>query len=237
MPETVLAAHQPQYLPYPGYFDKMLRCDVFVFLDEVQFKVREFQNRNRIRTKDGWMWLTVPVLTKGRRFQAIKDVRVVPGDDWGARHMRALEVNYGRAPFFDDYAAFFRDVYARSWERFDALCYVLIDFMRGCFGVETPCIKESELGTTARSTARIIELCRKVGADTYLSGDGGRVYLDEGMFEDAGIRLVYQNYSPIVYNQLHCMDAADFIPNLSAVDLLFNEGPAAAALLRREDGR
>jgi len=228
----IVSVHQPQYLPWLGYFDKIKKSDCFVILDTVQYKHREFQNRNKIRTKDGWMWLTVPVVTKGLRRQAITEVRIDNSDDWQKGHRRSLQSCYGAAPFFDEYAQFLEDVYgARRWETLAAFNLAVIRLLLAELGIGTPLCLESALGTTETATKRIIQICGKLGADTYLSGAGGREYLDEKLFAAQGIRLVYQGFSHPVYQQCFMKQEADFIPQLSVIDLIFNHGRKAREIL------
>ncbi|MGE5280058.1 MAG: WbqC family protein [Deltaproteobacteria bacterium] len=227
----VYAAHQPQYIPWLGFFDKMARADVFVFLDTVQYKHREFQNRNKIRTKDGVQWLTVPVHYK--QGIALRDVRIDNGRDWRAQHLKSLKAWYGRAPFFDAEIGFFESLYALGWERLMDLNVATIRFFCERFGIATRTVLESELGTSGAKTQRLVDIGRALGAATYLSGAGGRAYLEEGLFRAAGQRVVYQEFAHPRYAQLFAERDEDFVPCLSAVDLLFNEGPGGAALFKK----
>jgi len=225
----ILSVHQPQYIPWLGYFDKIDKSDCFVFLDTVQYKKREFQNRNKIRTKEGELWLTVPVITKGQRQQSISEVRIDNSFDWRKEHGGSLKNWYGRAACF---VSFFEDIYSRQWERLIDLNFALIEFLLEQFNIDTPVRLESEVGTEAQSTDRIIELCQKLDADTYLSGQGGKNYLEEGKFAEAGIRLAYQHFSHPAYRQLFRENEDSFSPNLSAIDLLFNEGKNSLSILK-----
>lgn len=229
----ILAAHQPQYLPYLGYFHKMAAADVFVHLDDVQYKHREFQNRNRIRTPGGWIWLTVPVKVKGRREQSIAEVEIDNDKSWAEEHWESLKRNYARAPHFTEHAPAFERFYARRWTRLADLCLELAGYLASALGVRTPARLASSFGVSTFSTRRLVDLCRAAGADTYLSGAGGRDYLDEGLFREAGLELRYQDFRPPAYPQ--CFPG--FEPNLAAVDALFNAGPGASAWVGRGEGR
>ena len=228
----ILAAHQPQYLPWLGYFDKILKSDRFVFLDCVQYEKRGFQNRNKIRTPKGSIWLTVPVISKGRYHQLLKDVRIDNSLSWTQEHWRALKFNYGRAPFFKPYAPFFEAAYGKRWEYLVDLNLHIITFLLDCLGIDTPLLMESELQTKGHATERLVELTRKVGATTYLSGTGGKAYLEEEKFREADLQLVYQVFQHPVYSQLFTGSSRDFITDLSAIDLLFSEGPKSAKVLK-----
>jgi len=225
----IISVHQPQYLPWLGYFHKMQHSDAFVFLDNVQYKKREYQNRNRIKTKEGKMWLAVPVLNNGESYPSISSLRIDNFQRWRERHWRALSLNYARAPFFKDYSPFFEDVYKGEWEKLVDLNICLIKYMMGALGVEKPLYLESKLGIRSEKTMRIIDICRALKADTYLSGIGGKDYLAEEQFNSSGIKLVYQDFRHPQYPQCH----GPFIPYLSTVDLLFNCGRDSLRILGR----
>ncbi len=223
----ILAAHQPQYLPWLGYFHKMARCDVFVYLDDVQYKKREFQNRNRIRTKDGWQWLTVPVMTKGNYTQDIRDVVLEPGSEWTHDHWLALQLAYAKAAHFQSVAPGLEAFYKRPWTKLGEMCEAQIDFHRRQFGIDTPLRRSSELGITTMKSQRLVDLCKALGADVYLSGQGARDYLDGDLFARAGIKVVFQEFRHPEYAQAY----RGFQSHLAAVDLLFNHGPASRGIL------
>jgi WbqC-like protein family. len=230
---VIISVHQPQYLPWLGYFHKIDKSDCFVFLDTVQYKTREFINRNKIRTRDSWIWLTVPVKTSTGSRQKMSDVLVDNEQNWAQEHKRSLEVWYAGAPFFNNYFPFFETLYAQPWDRLIDLNVAIIRYVLQQLGVDTPIYFESELGTTEKSTARIIEICRKLNADTYLSGTGGKQYLQEELFKEAGMRLRYQEFHHPQYRQKTASSVERFEPCMSIVDLLFNEGPRSIDVLRQ----
>jgi hypothetical protein len=222
-----LAAHQPQYLPWLGYFDKMDRADVFVLLDVVQYKKNEWQNRNRIRTADGWQWLTVPV--RQRFPTAIRDVRIDESSAWRRKHAEALRTHYGRAPHR---AAVLPALEALLREPFAGLADLnarAVGLLAGLLGVRTPVLAASTLGPLPDGADdRLIGLCRRLGCSTYLAGAGGAAYMDLGAYRRAGIEVAFQAFRHPVYPQTY----PGFEPNLSAVDLLFSAGPGAIGRVR-----
>ena len=232
----ILSDHQPQYIPWLGYFDKIDKSDCFVFLDQVQYKPREYQNRNRIRTKNGWLWLTVPVKSKGLGRQRICDVKVENDTNWRRKHWESLKSCYNKAPFFKEYYRFFEAVYSAKWEQLIELNIHIIKYLLKELNIEIPLYYESEIGTCSKATDRIIEICRKVKANTYLSGTGGKSYLEEAKFAQAGIKLDYQDYHHLPYHQPCTHRVSPFLPNMSAIDLLFNEGRRSMNILRGEFG-
>jgi hypothetical protein len=230
-----VAIHQPQYLPWLGYFDKMDQVDCFVLLDDVQFKKNEWQNRNRIKTAAGWQWLTVPVL---HRFpQRIREVRINQTDPWSRKHLQALVSNYASAPFFDLHRPFFEEIYAREWTLLLDLNLATIAYLAEALGIRTKVVTASSLPVPAdmEATERLIAICQAVGATTYLSGVGGRGYLDLARFEETGIRVLFQAFQTRPYPQ--CFGA--FVPDLSIVDLMFNCNEHGVEILRqgREESR
>ena len=227
----IVSVHQPQYIPWLGYFDKIARSDCFVFLDRVQYKPREFQNRNKIRTKNGWIWLTVPVVSGGR--QSIYEAIIDNAFPWKRKHLMSLKSAYSSAAFFADYFPFFEDTYARKWEKLSDLNTHIITYLLEKLNLAKPIDLESGLNITDTRTERIIQICKKLKADTYLSGAGGKDYLEEEKFARAGLKLVYQNFIHPAYRQQFTPNNDEFIPYLSILDLLFNEGVKSREVLSK----
>jgi hypothetical protein len=227
-----IAIHQPQFLPWLGYLDKIDRAGLFVVLDSVQFKKNEWQNRNRIRTAAGWQWVTVPVLHDfGQRIQ---DVRIDQKTDWRAKHLRALDIHYARAPHRAALDGL-RAIYGQPWERLADLNLAVIRWLLDGFGITTPLRLSSEMQLPEEPTERLIAICRAVGATSYLAGAGAKGYLDAGKFEQAGIAVEAQDFRHPVYRQCY----EPFVPGLSAIDLLLTCGGQSLHCLRstRADGR
>lgn len=224
-----VAIHQPQYLPWVGYFDKIDQVDCFVLLDDVQFKKNEWQNRNRIKTATGWQWLTVPVLQ--RSSQRICEVRINPTVPWARKHLQALTSNYGSAPFFDLHRPFFEEVYAREWTLLLDLNMATITYLAEALGIRAKLVLASSLPVPpeCEATDRLVAICQAVGGDTYLSGVGGRGYLDHTRFEEAGIQVLFQAFRTSPYPQRF----GTFVPDLSIVDLLFNCNGDSLHILRQ----
>jgi hypothetical protein len=223
-----LAVHQPQYLPWSGYFHKLAQCGTFVFLDNVQYKKREFQNRNKILTSTGPLWLTVPVKTKGKYTQLLNEVEIDNSENWRKDHFESLRSNYAKAPFFKEHEAFFASVYAKEWVRLVDLNVFIILYIISYLEIPVKVLFASALATEGVKTGRLISLCKKTDASVYLSGRGAKVYLEETKFQEAGIVLEYQNYEPSVYPQL----VPGFVPYLSVIDLLFNKGKDSIFIIK-----
>ena len=225
-----VAIHQPHYLPWLGYLAKWAAADVFVFLDTVQYEKNGWQNRNRIKTAVGARWLTVPV--RVHLGTPIADVAVDREQPWASRHLQTLEQAYARAPHWRTHCDALAALYTPPWERLAPVAIASAEWLGRAIGVTTPVRLASSLGVDdADPTGRLIALCHAVGADTYLAGGHGARYMEGKRFAEAGIRVLYQSYDHPVYAQQH----GDFVPFLSAVDLLLMHGDASLAILRRGD--
>ncbi len=224
----ILSVHQPQYLPWLGYFDKVAAGDLFVFLDLPQYKKREFQNRNRIKGPQGEIWLTVPVLSKGKFEQSLRDVEIDNTQAWQRSHWGSLSLHLKKAPYWAQYSPGLETFYKRRWDKLSDLNLEMTVWFFEQLGIKTPWKIESQIGTTTESTERLIELCKKTGAQGYLSGSGGKEYMDEARFQQEGLSLSYQQYTHPTYAQGY----GDFLPTMSVVDLLMNVGPDSLAVLR-----
>jgi hypothetical protein len=219
----VIAVHQPQYIPWLGYFHKIAKCDTFVFLDNVQYKAREFQNRNRIRTDKGWMWLTVPVVTKDGCRIRMADVEIDNTMPWQRKHLGSIKTSYATAPYFKEYYGFFEDTFQSKWLKLSDLSVHITRFVMDKLSI----VFESELNVITPKTQRIVDICKKMNADTYLSGVGAKEYLEESLFPEQRITLYYQHFDHPEYKQ--CFEP--FMPYMSIIDLLFNHGPRSRDLL------
>jgi hypothetical protein len=225
---VTVATHQPQFLPYLGYFHKVARCDVYVHMDDVQFLERGHNHRNLIKMQTGTQWLTVPVLQN--RGQSIRDVKIDNSTNWRRKHWKALEANYTPAPYFKELAPRLHEILVEGTHA--SLLELDVALMTWAFellDIDVPTRLTSELPVTGSRTERLISICRAVGGDVYLSGIGGREYMELPLFEAAGIEVRFQEYEPQEYPQLFKQHG--FIPNLAVIDALFNCGRGARALI------
>jgi len=229
---VIVGIHQPHYLPWLRYVEKIARSDVFVLLDDVQFTKNGWQNRTRIKNAQGWMYLTIPVLDAFGK--PINEVAINNQQRWRAKHWQALQTNYARAPYFERYRELLRPLYDQAWE---SLCECSIHALRvllPAIGIHTPLVRSSELGAAGSGTERVIELCRTLGATAYLTGDYAATnHLDVATFASSGIDVQPQRWQAPVYRQQ--FPAVPFIPDLSIVDLLFNEGERSLSVLSRRE--
>lgn len=216
----VVSIHQPNYIPWTGYFYKIYKSDIFVFLDDVQYIRRGFINRNRIKTHQGVSWLTVPVENKGNYGCKINQIKIKNDPDWRKNHLRTIESNYKRSDYFNVLYDVLKDCLMANHDRLSDLNMDIIKNICKLLDIKTEMVLSSELNINTKGTERIISICKALGADEYLSGSGGAKYQDEKMFEENSIRLVYSDFRENPYKQLW----GEFIGGLSVIDYIFNCG-------------
>jgi hypothetical protein len=230
-----VAIMQPTYLPWIGYFAMIDRVDQFIYLDSVQFARRSWQQRNRIKSANGELMLTVPVSSKGRRDQLISETSILWASGFAPKHVRAIESAYRQAPFFE---AYFGDLKAALLKEQPSLAdytIALIEFLCGAFNIVTLRRRSSDLAAEGHKASLLAALCKKVGATSYLSAPGSQEYIEESdAFERAGISVRYHRYDHPVYPQ----GKGGFVSYMAAIDLLFHcGGDEGLRVLRQGVGR
>lgn len=222
-----IAIMQPGYLPWLGFFELMHNCDVFVLFDDVQYTKKDWRSRNRIRTKNGWIWLSVPVLTKGKQFQLINEARIDYSSDWRKKHLKAVEINYHKSKYFKEYFAGLKKILSFDWEYLVELDLELIRWLALELGIRREIIKSSSLKTSGRREDKIIAVCKALKANELYDSQAAASFLDAQVFRAQGISLFFQNYAHPVYTQLH----SPFVPFMSSLDLLFNQGAQSSEII------
>lgn len=227
---TRVAIMQPTYLPWIGYFGLMKAVDLFILLDSAQFARRSWQQRNQIKTANGPIWLTVPVLSKGRRDQLITEVEIDRSRDFPQSHQKALELNYKKAPHFDACAPQLLSLLAADNRLLTDSTISVIAWLRDALGITTPIRRTSEFEVTGAKAELLASICEQVGATEYISPPGSKDYLEEtDAFARRGIPLRYFNFAHPEYPQRF----GGFLPYMSVVDLLFNCGPESLPMIEK----
>lgn len=218
----IVGIHQPNYLPYLGFFDKLKKSDVFVIYDDAQFNKGDFQHRNRIRIYHGWKWLTIPVEKKHIPINEIKIKNgiEIEGTNWQEAHLKEIRDNYKNAPYYTIFEKDIRRIYEQEYEILIDINVKLIKYLMKSFKINTEIVYSSEFGFTSKSTERLVDLVSTVGGDTYLSGPMGKDYLDLQMFDKKDIEVVFQDFKHPIYQQQY----DGFEPYMSAIDAMFNTG-------------
>jgi hypothetical protein len=227
-----IGIHQPEHLPWLGFIHKVMSVDEFVLLDNVQFRKKYFQNRNKIRTNEGEQWLMVP-LKKFHSDQKINKIEISYDQDWQSKNLNRIKNEYIKAKYFGEYFQDFVKIYKTKFKLLSDLNIELIKFILQKFGICTKLYISSELldDVGQGGTNVNLNICKKLNADIYLSGVFGKNYLDISKFEKANIKVEFQDFKHPVYKQLY----DPFIPNMSSIDLLFNYGADSLSIIKGEN--
>ena len=223
----ILTAHQPVYLPWLGLFHKIALAETFVYFDQVQYLPKDWMNRNKIRTKDGSIWLTVPVLRKGYRDLKASEIEINNSIDWQKKHLRSISLNYKKSPYFENYIPFFEDVYSRKWKFLGELNEYMLKWFLDELGIKVNFLNANDFKFQGEKSSLILNMCKELNASTYIFGMLGKDYADVQEFEKNNIGLIFQNYNHPKYSQLY----REFISHMSVIDLLFNHGPKSLEII------
>lgn len=230
MDKKILVISQPRYLPSLNYIHRMILADEFVYLDNVQYTARDWENRNRIKTPQGETWLSVPI-EKGKRERQIKDTYISKSDDkWASKHLRTLEMNYKKSPFFQEIYPFLQEIYSTQWDRLMDLNIGFVNFVVEYLNIECKFSLASECHPTGTGQDLLIDICKRKNASGYLSGPLGDNYIDKDVWEKNKLELIFHQYNFPNYKQ----QFGEFIPWLSVVDLLMNCGKESREIISRE---
>ncbi len=216
----IVTIHQPAFLPWLGYFDKINRSDIYVYFDSVQFRKGGYSNRNRIKGANGVTWLTIPVKIKGHLSSAIKDIQIDNTQNWKKRHLNSIYFSYRKAEFFESLYPKLETLYTERYEFLADLVYSQLIFWLNELNIDTKVIKSSELSTPpqCKKSDLVLNLCLKLGATQYLASPNSKIYIEEADFRKHSIHIDYQGYKYAAYPQLF----GEFVPNLSIVDFWMN---------------
>ncbi len=223
-----VTTHQPIFLPWPGLFFKAMKADCLVLLDDVQYpRGRGWMNRNRLKNEQGELWLTVPVHKKGRGLQNIRNVEIFNAIDWRKKHLRGIRQNYIHAPYFQHYFPVLESIYTQDYRNLIELNMKLIHFFWAALELKTELKLQSHLGIKGKGTKLLINICKELQADCYLTFPVVQKYLDLEEMTQNRIQVTIANFHPPIYPQLW----GDFIYNLSTLDLLLNCGLKSSEII------
>lgn len=229
----IVSIMQPAYLPWIGYFHRIAASDIHIVLDDVLIdrnSKTKFANRNRVRTKDGWSWLTVPLKTRGRSAEMLLNTIEIADDArWATKHWETIRCSYAKAAFFSQHRDFFAATYATRWMLLPDLVRSTTHYLLEALSITTKVLYSSEMRVKGSKGDLILNLCRATGATTYISGPFGRDYLQQTDFDANGINILYHEYNHPTYEQVY----SGFEPFMSAIDLLFNCGAYSLDVLTR----
>ena len=227
-----VAILQSNYIPWKGYFDIIASVDEFIIYDEMQYTVRDWRNRNKIKTPQGLKWLTIPVKSKGYQGRGLKISEALIQDaQWANAHWKTISMFYSKAPFFVEYSRLFKALYEECAKEslLSQVNYRFIKTICGILGITTKISYDSDYGIIDGKTSRLVDLVKKAGGGEYLSGPAAKDYIEETLFIDAGIKLTWMDYSGYAeYPQLN----PPFEHGVSILDLLFNCGSDATKYMK-----
>ena len=227
----IVTMHQPNYLPWLGFFSKIKHSDCFVIVDNIEFNRRGYTHRNKIRVnvKEGWMWLTIPPVSKIPIGTFINEVKLPKNNQWQKKHWKIIELNYKKADYFYSYTDFFEKLYKEKFEYLWQINEKIIFHLLKCFDINTEVIKSSDLDLDPKfkKADLIIAILKNIDAKTYLSGPSGKNYLEFDKFKKNDIKLEVFEFKHPVYKQRY----PGFEPNMAAIDLLFNMGEKSKGLI------
>jgi hypothetical protein len=224
----IAATYQPYFAPFAGFFAKAMGSDILVLMDRVQFpRGTTWLTRNRFKNDQGVLWLTIPVWKKGLGLQRIHEVRICNEGRWAAKHLASLKSAYRNALFFEEHESVVEELFSGKFERLVDLNVTLIQHIMAHLQISARIVLLSDLKIDTAEPTLSVDICRELGATRFLAQAGAAKYLDSDLFEKAGIPLTFFNPRPPVYPQLW----GAFVPNLSALDLLFNCGPKGHDIL------
>lgn len=227
----IVTAHQPTYLPWLGLFHKINISDKYVYLDNVQYLVRDWNNRNKIKTADGPKWLSIPIITKNKPYQLLNDTLIDNNINWRRKHWLTIQAYYKKTPYFNDYKDYFESFYNQSWDKLDDVNRCMLKFFLKTLGIKTKWVEAKDLNLVGHKTDLIIDVCKKTYCNQYIFGTLGRDYADKNKFKKNNIDITFQDYNHPVYNQ----QWGDFIPYMSIIDLLFNHGPNSLDIIMKNN--
>ena len=223
----VLCDHQTGYMPWLGVFHRVSLCDIFVSLDTVKFNPRSYDSRNKIKTTHGFKWLKVP--TKESESELLKDIKIDNGLDWRDEHLKAISYSYSSTEFFDHYFRKIENILNKKHEYLMDLNEELMKFFLQELKIDVKFFKASKFDISGSKNQYLINICKTFGASAYVFGQMGKDYADKELWKKNNIRIFFHEYNHPAYSQKF----GNFEPNLSVIDLLFNEGPKSPDIIKK----
>ncbi len=225
----ILTAHQPAYIPWLGLFHKIALSDYYVFMDNVKFSKSDFSNRNKIikKVNNDSQWLTIPLQRGGSDNIKFNLISIDNSQNWNKKHLEKMKENYGETPFFEKYFFPIEEILSFPHKLLNDLTYSILILLLDFLEIKKDIYKSSKLDIYSEGNNYLIDLCKELDANTYIFGEKGKEYANIELFKSREIKVYFQNYNHPVYNQ----NNDSFIPKMSVIDLLFNEGPNSYDIL------
>lgn len=226
----ILSAHQPAYLPWLGLFHKIALADIFCVFDIVQYQRKDFNNRNKIKTSVGPIWLSVPVKSSGRLNSIITDIEII-NDGWHKKHLKSIELNYKSAPYFEQYFYGLKSILDTPYQYLTDLNFDILVYLLNALNIDTKIVKASDYSFRGTKSELVLDMCTQLNAGIYIFGEQGKDYADVDAFKVKDVHPYFQSYNHPVYIQKN----KKFEPFMSLIDLLFNHGDNSLEILMSEN--
>lgn len=214
----IITAHQPAYIPWLGYFDKIRSSDVYIYMDTVQFEKNSFTNRNRIKTANGPIWLTIPVISKGHLDSDILNLQINDKVKWQKKHFLSIQYAYKNAPYYQEYINKIARFYEEPVNSFADYCFEYTKFWLNELHIDTEIVRLKDIKVSGSKSDLVLSMCQAMNADVFISGAMGKDYMENEKFEENGIKVVYQDYQIKAYPQMW----GEFIPCMGIIDFVMN---------------
>jgi hypothetical protein len=224
----ILTAHQPSYLPWLGLINKIMKADLFCYFDCVQYQKKEYDNRNSIKTNSGILKLSVPVESKNHLTKKINEIRII-NKGWNKKHIKSIKLAYQKSKYFDNYFPELENILKNKHDKLTDLNFKILKFLLKSFKITTPVVLASDYNFEGSKSSLVLDMCKKLKAKEYIFGGEGKNYANVKEFTKNNIKLHFQVFNHPIYNQLY----GKFVPNLSSIDLLFNEGSNSSKILSK----
>jgi len=225
-----VAVIQPSYIPWKGFFDIINDVDIFVHLDCVQYTKSDWRNRNKIKTSNGLIWLTIPVKLSND-FPKIKDVKIDNSQNWKKKHKESIRRAYSKSPYFKDYSWLLNEIYDKDFESLSDFNIYVTELIAKILSIETKFCRSSNFNLNGFKDDRLIEIMSIVNGNIYISGPSAKAYLDIERWEELNLEVIFKEYQYPSYHQRW----GGFDHNVSILDLIFNEGPFASDYIWGKD--
>ncbi|MFW3405395.1 WbqC family protein [Aliarcobacter butzleri] len=217
----IIGIHQPELLPWYGYIHKLYNSDIFVILDDVQFKKNNFQNRNKVLTKNGEIWLSIPVDSKDRLDRTIRQTNIIWTKDWRKKFLSTVVQNYSKHEYYSELEDFI-SIFDKKYETIFDISFEILNYLLKLLKIDTKIILQSDIKPVGQKTELLLDICKKLNGDRYLMGKGGSDYFDYDLFKKNNIEVIHHDFVQPIYNQLNSPD--EFIPYISFIDIIANIG-------------
>jgi hypothetical protein len=226
----ILTAHQPSYLPWLGLLSKIMKADLFCYFDCVQYQKKEYDNRNYIKTNNGALLLSVPVESKNHLLKKVNQIKII-NNGWNKKHLKSIQLAYKKAKYFKDYFFEIEKILSEKNLKLTELNFKILKFLLNSFNIKIPIVKASDYNFRGAKSSLVLDMCKQLKVKEYIFGGEGKNYADVKEFEKNNIKVHFEKFNHPKYTQLH----GEFIPNLSSIDLLFNEGPNSSKILSKNN--